>query len=92
MRAWRKAHPLKGEQRKRDIARSYAHVYLRRGLITRDPCWSCGADAVHMHHPDYDRPKDVVWLCLFCHGDEHGIDMTDASVHSDHRVAKRETD
>jgi hypothetical protein len=38
-------------------------------------CEKCGIDAKHAklqrHHPDYDRPLDVVWLCTMCHAKEH---------------------
>jgi hypothetical protein len=75
MREWRKTHPLTGEARKRMRARSYAHVYLRRGLIERidrQPCIVCGAHA-EMHHPDYGQPLWVVWLCRAHHGELHRL-------------------
>jgi hypothetical protein len=55
MREWRKAH-------RKDICRSYASVYLKRGLLKRLPRKLCGATA-QMHHPNYDKPLDVIWLC-----------------------------
>lgn len=67
MRDWRKTHPLNPEQRKKDNARSYAGCYLRRGKIERKPCADCGEAHAEMHHEDYDRPLDVVWLCRPCH-------------------------
>lgn len=62
MREWRKTHPLTEMQKKRDTARSYAHEYLKRGHIKRDSCKVCGKKA-QMHHPDYDKPTEVEWLC-----------------------------
>lgn len=50
----------------KDAARSQAGVYLRRGKITRQPCIVCGKRA-EMHHPDYAKPRDVVWLCRAHH-------------------------
>lgn len=70
MREWRKTHPMTDTQRKRDAARSYAKVYLSRGLITRQGCAVCDGRA-QMHHPDYDRPLDVIWLCEKHHRDVH---------------------
>ena len=70
MRNWRQSHPMSEEQRKKDNARSYAKVYLKRGLLTKEGCAVCAADA-QMHHPDYDRPLDVVWLCKKHHKDLH---------------------
>ena len=67
MREWRKTHPLTGEQRRKDNARSYAGVYLRRGKITKKTCQECGSTDSEMHHPDYDRPLLVWWLCRPCH-------------------------
>ena len=63
MREWRKTHPLNAEQRRKDAARSYAGVYKRRGKLIPQPCAICGSPNVEMHHPDYDRPLEVVWLC-----------------------------
>lgn len=72
MRVWRKKRgPLRGEARRRDIARSYAHVYLKRGMLERRPCEVCGSLEVQMHHDDYDRPLDVRWLCRAHHRQEH---------------------
>jgi len=51
-------------------ARSYAHAYLSRGWIKREPCVRCGAEA-QMHHEDYGKPLEVVWLCRDHHQDLH---------------------
>ena len=45
---------------------------LRTGKLTRQPCWVCGKKAV-AHHPDYDRPLDVVWLCQAHHKQAHAL-------------------
>lgn len=49
----------------------WAHVALqsalRRGLVERQPCAVCGDPKSDGHHPDYDRPADVVWLCRTHH-------------------------
>lgn len=67
MREWRKTHPLTAEQKKKDNARSYAGVYKKRGKLVKVPCESCGSPRSQMHHEDYDRPLDVIWLCRPCH-------------------------
>lgn len=73
MREWRKTHPLTGGQKKRDTARSYAGVYLRRGkLIARD-CECCGEPKTEMHHQDHERPLEVTWLCRPCHLSWHAF-------------------
>jgi hypothetical protein len=45
---------------------------VRAGKVKKQPCWICGANAV-AHHPDYDRPLDVVWLCHPHHGQAHAL-------------------
>ncbi len=72
MRAWRKAHPLSDVARKKAIARAYANVYLRRGLLEKGPCEVCGGPA-QMHHDDYDKPLDVRWLCRTHHLNLHRV-------------------
>lgn len=67
MRDWRKGRPLTSEQRLKDNCRSYAGVYLRRGHLIPEPCAHCGEDLVEMHHPDYSKPLEVIWLCRPCH-------------------------
>lgn len=53
----------------------WAHVCLqsalRRGLTGREPCAVCGDEKVDGHHPDYDRPMDVIWLCRKHHKAAH---------------------
>ena len=41
----------------------------RSGTLIEQPC-HCGAKA-QAHHPDYDRPLDVIWLCSIHHGEAH---------------------
>ena len=67
MRAYRHSHPLSPEQRRRDNTRSYAHVYLSRGKLTRQRCQECGDENSQMHHEDYGQPLVVTWLCRSCH-------------------------
>ena len=71
MRKWRKAHALTQEQRRKMNCRCYTNVYIRRGLITREPCKSCGSIKVQPHHTDYSKPLLIIWLCKECHMQEH---------------------
>jgi hypothetical protein len=51
-------------------ARSLLWKAIIRGKIKPHPCWVCGEKA-HGHHPDYDRPLEVVWLCAVHHKAAH---------------------
>jgi len=66
MRAHRKEKPLQGEAKLKAKAMSHACTYLKRGKIFRLPCRDCGSSIVKMHHPDYSKPLEVVWLCRRC--------------------------
>ena len=57
------------ERKKANTAVSNA---VRDGRLTPDPCWVCGMKAV-AHHPDYDKPLDVVWLCQPHHKQTHAL-------------------
>jgi hypothetical protein len=88
MREWRKTHPMSEEQRRKDTARSYAHQYLKRGKIQRQPCRICGAAKAEMHHDDYSKPLEIDWLCRPCHVALHNAEYAElkASVHQPRRA------
>lgn len=45
-------------------------------LIRPEACSQCGVVCTpHGHHPDYDKPLEVVWLCPPCHTKEHYPDV-----------------
>ena len=52
-------------------ARRLANKAKKSGLIKQCPCVRCGAGNTQMHHEDYTKPLDVVWLCHACHVLEH---------------------
>lgn len=63
---------LPEEARKKACARSYAHVYLKRGKIERKPCKICGTmENLEMHHEDHSKPIEIIWLCR-----KHHIELT----------------
>jgi hypothetical protein len=51
-----------------------ARYAARRDNPVLRSCAHCGADDVRLvrHHPDYDRPSDIVVLCEACHQKVHG--------------------
>jgi hypothetical protein len=65
-KAWRVKFP--------DRARAQVSVAkaIGSGDLKKLPCMVCGLDAV-AHHPDYDQPLDVVWLCQPHHKQAHAI-------------------
>lgn len=62
---WRERHP------KRVWAQSALRSALKRGLILQEPCMVCGSPIAEAHHPDYDRPMHVHWLCRKHHKAAH---------------------
>lgn len=66
MADWRKKHP------EREHAQSALNWAVKIGLVKKLPCFVCGLDA-EAHHPDYDRPLDVVWLCSAHHKQAHAL-------------------
>jgi len=62
----RKKHP------KQAWARQEFWKYFKKGLITKLPCEDCGTnDLVEAHHPDYNQPLIVMWLCSLHHSKWH---------------------
>lgn len=57
------------------IRRKASHIVgnaIRDGELKRQPCFICGNEA-QAHHPDYERPLDVTWLCRKHHKAAHRI-------------------
>ncbi len=44
---------------------------VRDGTLIKQPCFVCGETVVEGHHPDYDKPLAVVWLCVKHHKQLH---------------------
>ena len=73
MRQWRATHSMTEEQKYKDNCRSYAGIYLRRGKIDKDDCFACGNSETEMHHPNYNVPLNIQWLCRNCHLELHKL-------------------
>ena len=51
----------------------------RGDLVRPDACESCcaagdivnGRSTIEAHHPDYNKPLEVMWLCKLCHHEWH---------------------
>ncbi len=63
-----RSRPLTREQRK---AHARAWNLKKNGTLIPVPCEKCGELRVEMHHPDYQKPDKVVWLCRSCHHQLH---------------------
>lgn len=66
----------KADGRAHDILESA----IKRGVVKRQTvCECCGATGtfadgrsiVQAHHPDYNKPLEVIWLCQKCHHEWH---------------------
>lgn len=62
---------LPNDQRIKANVRSYANTYVKRGVLIKKPCEKCGEPKAQMHHEDYSKPLEVVWLCRPCHMQTH---------------------
>lgn len=71
MREWRKTHKLTGEALLKSNARSYLHVYIKRGKVIKGNCEVCGDANTEGHHSDYSKPLYVRWLCRKHHLESH---------------------
>lgn len=49
------------------------HQAIKSGKVIRQPCFVCGYEKVEGHHPNYDAPLDVVWLCRMHHRQAHAL-------------------
>lgn len=48
---------------------------IRDRRLTKEPCYFCGTDKrLQAHHHDYNKPLDVIWLCVRCHHRLHAIE------------------
>lgn len=41
--------------------------------ITKSPCERCGNTNVHRHHPDINKPLEVIFLCPQHHKEAHKV-------------------
>lgn len=63
---WKAEHP------KRRAAHIAVGNAVRDGRLIPLPCFVCGQKA-EAHHPDYDQPLDVIWLCSAHHKQVHAM-------------------
>lgn len=49
-------------------ARAAIKYMIRQGQLLKEPCFLCGNPKAEAHHPNYNNPRYVVFLCAACHG------------------------
>jgi len=53
-----------------------AHNYVHKNIRNQKPelCENCKKQRARLaHHPNYQKPRDVIWLCFKCHNALLGI-------------------
>lgn len=60
----------KDERRKASI-RSITKEYVKRGYLEKVNICNCGSTKTEAHHPDYNNPRLVEWMCRACHIELH---------------------
>ena len=58
---------------KKFLARSILSMALRGKMISKpENCTTCGIKGkIEGHHSDYNKPLEVLWLCVKCHRQIH---------------------
>lgn len=60
-----------GRKKKRN-ARTIANRFVSKGIIIKELC-KCGNQA-ELHHPNYNNPTDIYFLCKICHAELHSLE------------------
>ena len=68
----RKAYQLRNKKKVK--AKNIVANELKQGRLIRGSCEDCGTtDNIEGHHDNYDKPKEVRWLCVEHHNDWHKL-------------------
>ena len=60
------------QNREKAIAHTKVQRAIKKGILVRGPCSSCGSTKnIHGHHEDYNKPLEVIWLCSIHHKQLH---------------------
>jgi len=53
------------------LAKDALNNEIKAGRLKRQGCSRCHEPKAEAHHPDYNQPLKVIWLCRKCHVMEH---------------------
>jgi len=70
----RKAYVSQNKE-KIKVQHSVRRLKKQGHIIPSSHCWHCGEDSPEAHHPDYNKPLSIVWLCRSCHQRAHAISL-----------------
>lgn len=91
VKARRRARRQLPEVKMQDLVNGKVLNAIKSGKLKREPCEHCGTNEdVQGHHPDYNKPLEVIWLCPCCHGQEHIRIREEANITDTSSFDKRE--
>lgn len=62
------------QNRQKRLVHHIVQRALRLGTLRRGKCEVCGSFRVDAHHPNYDEPLTVTWLCRKHHQQLHAAE------------------
>lgn len=68
VKEWRERNKIKRK------AQMLVYSAMRNGTLKRQKCEVCKSIFTEAHHPNYDMPLDVIWLCKLHHTEIHVLD------------------
>ncbi len=69
----------------KEKARQITKYAVKVGHITRRPCEVCSSTKVEVHHPDYNKPLEIMWLCKKHHAEWHRLNKAIPPVTPNHQ-------
>ena len=74
VKEWREKNKIKRK------AQIIVFVAIRNGSLKRKRCETCNSIFSEAHHPNYEKPLDVIWLCKKHHTEEHSLSRLQSSL------------
>lgn|SRR5574343_143584 len=65
--SWMKKYQQNPIPRIKQVCRIKTRCLILSGKFKKDVCKECGNKKVEGHHPDYNKPEQVIWLCIRHH-------------------------